>query len=259
MTGEIMSEIQRNYIYQLAEKGKRIDGRELKDYRPIQIEQSVVDTAEGSARVKVGNTDVLVGVKMGIGEPFPDTPNRGVLTTNAELIPMASPNFESGPPREDAIELARVVDRGIRESDTVDLDKLCITEGEKVWVIFIDIHVVDYDGNLIDASGMGALAALMNTTVPASKFEMREDFKLPINHHPIPCTTIKVEKTLLVDPIVDEERIADARLTVSLDENGNIRAMQKGLSGAFTMKEIEETIKTSRTLTQKNREYIKSI
>lgn len=259
MTGEIMSEIQRNYIYQLAEKGKRIDGRGIKDYRPIRIEQGVVDTAEGSARVKIGATDVLVGIKMGIGEPFMDTPNRGVLTTNAELIPMASPNFESGPPREDAIELARVVDRGIRESDTIDLDKLCITEGEKVWVIFIDIHVIDYGGNLIDASGMGALAALMSTTVPASKFEMGEDFKLSINHHPIPCTTIKVEKTLLVDPIVDEERIADARLTVSLDENGDIRAMQKGLNGAFTIEEVEETIKTCQTLTQKNREYIKSL
>jgi exosome complex component RRP42 len=259
MTGEIMSEIQRNYIYQLAEKGKRIDGRGIKDYRSIIIEKGVVDTAEGSARVKIGSTDVLVGVKMGVGEPFPDTPNRGVLTTNAELIPMASPNFESGPPREDAIELARVVDRGIRESETVDLDKLCITEEEKVWVIFIDIHVIDYGGNLIDASGMGALAALMSTMVPASKFEMGEDFKLPINHYPIPCTTIKVEKTLLVDPIVDEERIADARLTVSLDENGDIRAMQKGLSGAFTTEEVEETVKTSQTLTQKNREYIKSI
>ena len=48
-----------------------------------------------------------------------------------ELVPFASPMFESGPPREDAIELARVVDRGIRHSEIVDKKKLCITPGKE--------------------------------------------------------------------------------------------------------------------------------
>ena len=37
-------------------------------------------------------------------------------TTDIELLPMAFPTFESGPPSEQAIEYSRVVDRGIRES-----------------------------------------------------------------------------------------------------------------------------------------------
>ncbi len=61
-----------------------------------------------------------------IGTPFADTPDKGVLSTNAELIPMGSPNFEAGPPDEHSIELARVVDRGIRESEMIDLEKMCI-------------------------------------------------------------------------------------------------------------------------------------
>ena len=65
----------------------------------------------------------LCGVKVGTGEPFEDTPNDGVLTVNAELVPVASPNFEPGPPNEDSIELARVVDRGISESHAIDNDK----------------------------------------------------------------------------------------------------------------------------------------
>ena len=73
----------------------------------------MIEKAEGSARVLLGKTEVLVGVKVETGEPFPDTPNEGVLTVNAELVPIASPNFEAGPPNEDSIELARVVDRGI--------------------------------------------------------------------------------------------------------------------------------------------------
>jgi exosome complex component RRP42 len=162
--------IKRDYITKLAEEGKRIDGRNFDQYRTIEIETNVVNKAEGSARIKIGNTQVLVGVKMDIGEPFPDSPNIGVLTTAAELIPLASPDFESGPPREDAIELARVVDRGVRESEVVDVEKLVLVPGEKVWLVFIDIHILDYDGNLFDAASLGALAALSTTKIPVTRF-----------------------------------------------------------------------------------------
>lgn len=242
MNDEIISSITKEYIQKLAENGKRIDGRAPDQYRNITIKKNVVNSAEGSAQVNLGDTSVIVGVKMEVGEPFPDTPDKGVLTTNAELIPMASPTFEAGPPSEDSIELARVVDRGIRESDAIDLDKLCIVPKEKVWIVFIDIHVLDYDGNLFDASSMGAFAALSNTTVPSSQFQLGENFKLPITNYPASCTTVKIGSALLLDPSLDEERIADARLTVSTDENGHIRAMQKGLSGAFTYDDIVRVI-----------------
>ncbi len=256
MNEEVISEINRNFIYQLAEKGKRLDSRAKDEFRSISVEKGGINTAEGSARVHLGRTDVLVGVKIDFGEPFPDTPSKGVLTTNAELIPMASPSFESGPPRENSIELARVVDRGIRESGTIDLDSLCISEGEKVWVVYIDIHVLDYDGNLFDASSLGALAALTDTTVPASKFELGEDFKLPVLHYPIAVTTVKVENTLLVDPALEEERIANARLTVTTDENGDVRAMQKGLSGSFTLKEVKDIVNYSQASAKELRKKI---
>jgi exosome complex component RRP42 len=256
MNEAVISDINRNFIYQLAERGKRLDNRAFDEYRPIKMTRGVIETAEGSARVHMGGTDVLVGVKIGLGEPFPDTPNRGVLTTNAELIPLASPTFESGPPREASIELARVVDRGIRESGTIDLEKLCIVEGEKVWIVFIDIHVLDYDGNLFDASALGALAALTDTAVPASRFEEGEDFQLPVNHFPVAVTTVKIENALLVDPGLAEESVANARLTVTSDENGDIRAMQKGLSDCFTVEETQKIIATSIKKAQENRKYI---
>ena len=43
----------------------------------------------------------------------------------------------------------------------------------------------------------------------------------------------------------DEEEIAEARLTVATDINGDIRAMQKGLNGSFTRDEIKKVIKAS--------------
>ncbi len=132
MARSVVSEIKRDHIHKLIAKGKRVDGRAWDEYRQISIETNYIETAEGSARVKMGNTDVLVGVKMQVGSPFGDTPDKGVLSTNAELIPMGSPNFEAGPPDENSIELARVVDRGIRESGMIDLERLCIEKGKEV-------------------------------------------------------------------------------------------------------------------------------
>ncbi|MCK4332084.1 MAG: exosome complex protein Rrp42 [Thermoplasmatales archaeon] len=237
--------IKRDYICKLAAEGKRIDGRKFDEYRKIEIETNVVNKAEGSARVKIGNTQVLVGIKMGVGEPYSDSPESGVLTTAAELIPLASPDFEAGPPREDAIELARVVDRGVRESEVVELDKLCLEPGEKVWIVFIDIHILDYDGNLFDAASLASLAALSTATVPAARFEVGEDYPLPLKDPPISCTSVKFDNFVVMDPSLDEAEIADARLTVATDKNGDIRAMQKGLNGSFTREEIQKVIKVS--------------
>lgn len=245
MANEIIAEIRKDYISQLVVKGKRIDGRAFDEYREITLEKNVVESAEGSARVKIGGTDVLVGVKIEPGEPFPDIPETGVLTTTAELIPMASPSFEPGPPGADAIELARVVDRGIRESKTIDLEKMCITPGEKVWVVFVDIFVLDYDGNFFDASALGSIAALMSSTVPAEKFDLGENFPLPVNHYPVSCTSCRLDDVIVIDPSLDEENITTARLTVTTDENGDIRAMQKGLQGSFTLDEIKKIIRLS--------------
>jgi len=237
--------IKSDYLSKLAEQGKRADGRKFDEYRKIEIETNVVNKAEGSARVKIGNTQVLVGIKMDIGEPYSDSPESGVLTTAAELIPMASPDFEAGPPRENAIELARVVDRGIREPEVVDVSKLCIEPGEKVWILFIDIHILDYDGNLFDAASLATLAALFTAKVPAKRFELGEDYPLPLSDPPVSCTSVKFNNVVVIDPALDEEEIADARLTIAADKNGDIRAMQKGLSGSFTVEEIKKVIKVS--------------
>ncbi|MGD1061030.1 MAG: exosome complex protein Rrp42 [Methanomassiliicoccales archaeon] len=248
MSRAVMSEIRKDHIHRLLEKGRRVDGRAWDEYRPISIETNVIDSAEGSARVKIGNTDVLVGVKMTVGEPFADTPDKGVLSTNAELIPLASPTFESGPPDENSIELARVTDRGIRESQMVDLEKLCIEKGKEVWIMFTDVYVLDYDGNLFDAAFLGAMAALRTTIVPAKANEVGEDYPLPVRHVPISVTAVQIENSILVDPTLDEEKVAAARLTVTTDENGDLRAMQKGLDGALTLEQVYKVIETSQRL-----------
>ena len=255
MFGRI-SAVKRDYIISLAKDGKRVDGRGFDEYRKIEIEKNVIKNAEGSAKVKIGNTMVLAGIKLEIGEPYPDSPEEGAMTTSVELPPLASPEFEPGPPTPDAIEIARVIDRGIRESEYIQLDKLAVEPGEKVWVVFIDIHVLDYDGNLFDAGSLAASAALQNAIIPNERYEFGENVPLPVTSPPISCTFIKFGDAIVIDPNLDEEQVAEARFTVALDKNGDIRAMQKGLRGSFKLDEIKNNIKRAQIHSKKIRKLL---
>jgi len=245
----IIARVKQKRIAQLLSKGKRIDGRGLTDFREIKIETGLIERAEGSARVRLGKTEVLVGTKIEVGEPFSDVPNEGVLTVNAELVPLASPIFEPGPPNENAIELARIVDRGIRESKAIALEDLCIIPGKKVFIVFVDIYVLNHDGNLIDASALAALAALISTKmfnyeVENGEIKIKPGYKqLPIKNYPVAVTFAKIKDKLVVDPWLEEENVMDARLTITLEMEGKICALQKGESGHFTPKQILEAVK----------------
>ena len=250
MKHEIIADVKRDHIVNLLNSGKRVDGRAFDEYRELSVEVGVSERAEGSALVKLGKTQVMVGVKLTVGEPFSDMPDSGVLTTNAELVPLASPSFERGPPDEDTVELARVVDRAIRESQCIDLEKLCIKEGELVWIVFIDLHPIDYDGNLFDACTLGAIAALKNAVFPKLEENGRIDYKtkteekLPIRDTPVEVTFAKIGGHIVLDPCLEEEEVLDARLTVGCNERGEIVAMQKGGgSGTFTQEEILDIVK----------------
>ncbi len=243
MSDTLSAEILTSHILDLAHSGKRVDGRGPDDYRPVRIEPGFVASADGSALVHLGDTKVLAGVKLEPGKPFPDTPNAGVLTTNAELVPLSSPMFEPGPPTPTAIEVSRVVDRAIRAAETIDLTKLCITPGEKTWVCYVDLHVLDHGGNLIDAALLAGVSALAHTTQPLVRFGLgAADVPLEVDHFPIECTFVRLGDTIVVDPTVDEERAGQGRLTIATDEVGRIVAMQKGRVGAFSPDDVKELV-----------------
>ena len=244
-TSKLTGERIREYL----DQDKRFDGRKLDEFRNITIEVGVSKNAEGSARVRIGKTDVLAGVKMSIGEPYPDSPDKGNFMVTVELLPLSSPRFESGPPRINSIELARVTDRAIRESKFVQFDKLCIKEGEKVWTVFVDIYSINDDGNLLDAAGIAAIAALLNTKMP--KYDEKEEKiilgessgkGLPLTKDiPISITVHKLGKNLIVDPNREEEDTSETRLTVG-SSDGSISSMQKGELESLDILEFEKTL-----------------
>ncbi|KAF5413843.1 MAG: Exosome complex component Rrp42 [Candidatus Methanophagaceae archaeon] len=235
---EIMDDVRKDFVRNMLSEGDREDGRGFREYREISLKRDIINKAEGSACVKLGDTEVLVGAKLEIGSPFPDSPTEGVLITNAELVPLASPEFESGPPNEKSIQLARVVDRGIRGSGVIDVEKLCIEEGEKVWILFLDIHVLDNNGNLIDAAALGAIAALQNIRVPNERYGLTGEDTLQVHDTPVDVTMVEIDGTIVVDPTCNEENAATNRLTVISNADGSLSGLQK--AGSDGMK--EETI-----------------
>lgn len=235
-------------IKEYLKNGKRFDGREPDEFREMVLEKNVSKKAEGSVRVKLGKTEVIVGVKAGVGEPYPDSPDKGNLMVTAELLPLSSPRFELGPPKFEAIELGRVIDRGIRESKIIDLGKLVIKEGEKVWTIFIDIYSINDDGNLLDAAGIGALAALKLAKLPKYDEDKGKilydepDGDLPLTGiNPIAITVHKIGNKLIVDPDKEEEDASETRLTIGISE-GVISSMQKGGITPLKDEEVMEAI-----------------
>lgn len=245
----ILWNVRSDYIHNLARENKREDNRKLDEYRKIEVLKDYVPNALGSCLVKIGSTQVLAGVSLAIGTPYPDSPESGAMMTGCELLPMAFEEFESGPPRPPSVELARVVDRGIRESEALDFGKLCITPGEEVWMVMIDMHVLDYQGNLFDAAELAATTALHNTYFPKVEDGKiirgeRTKNKLPMTKKPIETTFVKIGDMIAVDPSLDEDMSLDARLTIATVEDG-FCAAQKGGTGSFTRKELDELINLS--------------
>ena len=121
--------------------------------------------------------------------------------------------------------------------------------GKKVFVVFVDIYVLNHDGNLIDASAIAAMAALINTKMPNyeikdGELKIKQGYTpLPLKNHPVTVTTGKINNHLIVDPWAEEEQVMDSRITLATKEDGTICAIQKGGSGYFTPQQILEASK----------------
>lgn len=217
----------------------RIDGRGLYDYRKLTIK---FGREYGSSEVQLGHTHVMGFVTAQLVQPYKDRPNDGALSVFTEFSPMADPSFEPGRPGEFAVELGRVIDRGLRESRAVDMESLCVLAGKLVWAIRIDLHILDNGGNLVDAANIAALAALLTFRRPECTLggedgqevtvhppEVREPIPLIIHHLPIAFTFgfFNNGNILVMDPTYNEEAVMCAKMTLIVNANGDICAIQK--------------------------------
>jgi exosome complex component RRP42 len=107
------------------------------------------------------------------------------------------------------------------------------------------------------------MSALMNTKMPNyeikdGELKLKSGYSpLPLKSHPITVTIGKIGDKLVMDPSSEEEAVMDARITMALNDEGNICAIQKGLSGYFTPQQLIEASKLAREKAAELRKKLK--
>ena len=244
----ILDEVKEKFIKGVMREGKRTDGRAFDEYRKISVDTQAFPNAEGGAWVKIGDTQVAAGIKIDLSTPFPDQPDEGMLSVNAEFSPLAHPDFYPGPPKPESIELARVVDRGIRSAESIDLKKLFVKEN-KVLGVFIDLYVLNHSGNLIDAAALAAMAALNKARLPKIEDDKivygEYTGQLPIARSVVTTTFEKIEGQIILDANDHEEVASEARFTLGTGDGDKFASAQKSGNGGFTRGEFEYLLDTA--------------
>lgn len=155
---------------------------------------------------------------------------------------MASPAFEVGRPTETEVLLSRLLEKTLRRSSAVDTESLCLIAAQKVWSIRADVHVLSYDGNLIDTSCIAVIAALQHFRKPDVSIEgetvtvytvaEREPVPLSLLHFPF-CVTFSFytapdqEEIVLLDASLQEEQLREGSCTISMNRHGEICQIAK--------------------------------
>ncbi|KAL1282544.1 hypothetical protein QQF64_001347 [Cirrhinus molitorella] len=230
-----LSNCERRFLLKAIEEKKRLDGRETYDYRNIKIS---FGTDYGCCIVELGKTRVLCQVSCELVPPKDSRPTEGIMFFNLELSPMASPAFEPNRQSELSVTLNRQLERCLRNSKCIDTESLCVISGEKVWQIRVDVHVLNHDGNLMDAASIAAISALSHFRRPDVTIqgrdvtvfspEERDPIPLSIYHMPI-CVSFAFfleGSYLLVDPCEREERVKDGLLMIAMNKHREICSIQ---------------------------------
>ncbi len=80
--------------------------------------------------------------------------------------------------------------------------------------------------------------------------------KLPLQKTPVTITMTKIGNNIVVDPGLEEEKVMDARLSVSI-YNNKIYAMQKGGEKGLKLEEVDKMISIAMSKVKELEESIK--
>lgn len=231
-----------------------MDGRGCEDYRHMEIETDVVSNTDGSAKVSLGHTAVLVGVKADIGKPRPMVPDEGYLEFFVDCSANATPEFEGRGGDELGTELSNTLYKVFDNKHSVDLKSLCISAGEHCWVLYVDVLLLQCDGNLYDAISVAVKAALFNTKIPrvhisadeegTKEIELSDDpydcMRLNVENVPCVVTLCKVGHRHVVDATLQEKACSVASLIISVTHKGTVTCMRKTGGGSLDPESIFE-------------------
>lgn len=107
----------------------------------MELEIDVLTNASGSARFRVANTDVLVGIKTEITIPTVEKPDEGKIEFFVDCSATATPAFEGRGGEVMGNQISGLLANAYKSSKAFDLKSLCILPKHKSWKLFIDIMV----------------------------------------------------------------------------------------------------------------------
>ena len=135
--------------------------------------------------------------------------------------------------------ISRILEKTVRRSSAVDTESLCLVAGSKCFLIRADIHVLAFDGNILDAACVALIAALQHfrrpdVTVDGDNVTVwnirdKEPVKLSLFHHPL-CVSFSYYDggdILLVDASASEEKVREGEVLVSMNKFGEVCQVAK--------------------------------
>eukprot|EP01087_Luapelamoeba_hula_P006224 TRINITY_DN16304_c0_g1_i1.p1 TRINITY_DN16304_c0_g1~~TRINITY_DN16304_c0_g1_i1.p1 ORF type:complete len:299 (+),score=30.56 TRINITY_DN16304_c0_g1_i1:17-913(+) len=260
-----LSLAEQRYIAEGLDLNVRADGRGCLDYRYMHIETGITVQTNGSARLRLGDTDVMVGVKVDLGEPSTDAPNKGRLECAIECSPSVSVDLDSRDAEKLSDELTRAFTRSHTHApahastSALDFETLCLVPSKLCWVIYIDVMVLDTGGNLYDAISLAIRAALFNTRLPKITVGEEDDIEvsddpqestpLDISNVPIFVTLTRIGSRFVVDATIEEEQCEVVRALIAVNKKGNICSTQmSGRGGGIDPTALHEMMRAAQRI-----------
>src|ERR1700683_1066786 len=200
----------------------RPDGRKPDELRPVEIATGYLKTAEGSALITIGNTQVLCAASVDTsGPPCVRTTGRGWVTAEYSMLPRATSTrtareVAKGRPSGRTHEIQRLIGRSLRA--VIDLSVL----GERS--IILDCDVIQADGGTRVASITGAYVALALAVKQMQKYKMVS--KSPLTGAVAAISVGMLRGEAILDLCYEEDSSADVDANVVMTGDGRFIEFQ---------------------------------
>lgn len=255
-----LGDAEKRFIIHGIQDDLRNDGRKCEDYRHIDLEVGVLDNAHGSSRLRIGNSELLVGVKLELGKPSSSHPNEGCILFHIDCSPNATPQFQGRGGEDIASFIKSLLIRAYSNRRSINLRALCVVPAQDCWVVNVDVLILECGGNLMDAVSVAVKSALHNTAVPNLTVIEGDEGELEISlpddpydgspidttNCPLFVTLSKVKDRHIVDATMIEEACSLASAVFCILWDGKCTAVRKQGSGSLDPESIIEMIDTAR-------------
>jgi len=217
----------------------RSGGRDATTLRPAEIVPHFISSAEGSALIRLGETQVICTASVEDGVPsFMKGQGKGWITSEYAMIPRATDSRTAreatrGKQGGRTMEIQRLIGRSLRS--VIDLGKI----GERT--IWMDCDVIRADGGTRTASITGAFVAL--GIALKKSLESRVIRHMPLRDYVAAISVGIVGSEVLLDLDYSEDSNADVDMNVVMTGSGNLVELQAtGEERAFSREELDKLV-----------------